>query len=137
MSSFYFFLIFGLILISIEIVTTTFYLLVIGAAFILASLFALKFDNWTIVVLLAVLFTFIGTLLVKLYKRKHNNNGKMSVEHIGQLVEVVEVQNGMIRVLYSGSYWNARLKGDTTYLPQIGDKLKITKFSSSELEVNK
>jgi membrane protein implicated in regulation of membrane protease activity len=61
----------------------------------------------------------------------------MSVEHIGQIVEVVEVQNGMIRVLYSGSYWNARLKGDTTYLPQIGDKLKITKFSSSELEVNK
>ena len=61
----------------------------------------------------------------------------MSVEHIGQIVEVVEVQNGMIRVLYSGSSWNARLKGDTTYLPQIGDKLKITKFSSSELEVNK
>ncbi|MFN8771286.1 MAG: NfeD family protein [Neisseriaceae bacterium] len=134
MSSFYFFLIFGTILIILEIVTTTFYLLVIGIAFILASLFALAFDNWLSITILAGIFSIIGTLMIKHYK--HRRQGKMLIEHVGQAVEVVEITKNNIRVLYSGSYWNAHLKTFTNRKLHVGDKLIITKFSHNNLEID-
>ena len=136
MSSFYFYLFAGILLIILEIATTTFYLLVIGVAFIIASLFALKFDDWTIVSIFAFVFAIIGTLLINIYKRKHNMNGKMLVNHLGQTVEVTEINGNSLRVLHSGSYWNAYLKSPISIKPNIGDKLVITKFSNSELEVD-
>ena len=136
MSSFYFFLITGIILIALEITTATFYLLVIGVAFVISSLFALKFNDWSIVTGIACVLAILGCLLIKVYKRKHNNNGKMSVEHIGQIVEITEIDNGSYRVLYSGSYWSAKLKNNSSYIPKVGDKLKITKFANNQLEID-
>lgn len=138
MSSFYFFLICGLILIAFEIATTTFYLLVIGIAFTLASLFALKFDNWLVTTILAGSFSIIGIIILNAYKHKHKykTTGKMVVDHIGQTVEIIEINKNNIRVLYSGSYWNAYLKAPTNKQLTIGDKLVITKFSNNNLEVD-
>ncbi|MBY0379251.1 MAG: hypothetical protein K2P99_02500 [Burkholderiales bacterium] len=60
----------------------------------------------------------------------------MVVHHVGQTVEIIEISGNSFRVLYSGSYWNAHLKYPISVKANIGDKLVITKFSNSELEVD-
>ncbi len=134
MLSFYTYLIVGLILIALELASTTFYLLVIGIACLLASISALVFHDWIIPTLCAGLLSLVGCLLVYKYKAKNKNAGKMLVDHLGQLVEVVEIHESHIRVLYSGTYWDATL-ADIRKV-KLGDKLKIIKFSNNLLVVN-
>jgi membrane protein implicated in regulation of membrane protease activity len=50
-------------------------------------------------------------------------------------VEVVETNNNRIRVLYSGTYWDAKTQNPEPV--KIGDHLIITKFSNHELEIAK
>lgn len=135
MLSFYFYLIVGILLVALEIVTTTFYLLIIGIASIIASLTALILHDWTIPTLSAGVLAVGGCLLLNRYKSKKNPTGDMLVNHIGQTVEVVEVNPNSLLVLYSGTYWIAK----TTSKEQIkiGDQLYITKFSNHELEVER
>lgn len=135
MLSFYFYLIVGILLVALEIVTTTFYLLVIGIASIVASLTALILHDWTIPTVSAGVLAVGGCLLLNRYKNKKDPNGNMLVNHIGQEVEVVEVNTNSLLVLYSGTYWTAK----TASLDQIkvGDQLYITKFSNYELEVER
>ena len=133
MTSFYFYLIAGIVLIALELVTTTFYLLVIGIAAIIAAICAFFSVGWIIPTLSAGFLSVIGCFIVSGYRRKANNDGIMMVSHLGQSVEVTEVNPYGLRVLYSGSHWNA-ITRDATDI-KVGDKLKIVKFSNSELEV--
>lgn len=134
MASFYFFLIAGLALLVLELVTTTFYFLVIGLASIIASITALILHDWAIPSISAAILSIIGCFLIFRSKCK-NNKGGMIVDHIGQTAEIVEINANNIRVLYSGSHWDA--KANTKTHLKVGDKVRITKFSNYELEVEK
>ena len=136
MQIFYFYLIIGVVFVALDIVTTTFYLFVIGAAFILSGLLALAIDNWLIITLIAGILSIIGCVLIKIYKWRHNNSKPSIINHIGQQVEVIEVLDNKLRVAYSGSYWNARLVNKEIKNIKIGDILTIIKYNNNELEID-
>jgi membrane protein implicated in regulation of membrane protease activity len=136
MQIFYFYLIIGIIFIALDIVSTTFYLFVIGAAFILSSLLALAINNWLIITLFWGVLSIIGCILIRIYKKRLNNSKPSVISHIGQQVEVIEILDNKLRVAYSGSYWNAKLaKKDITNI-KVGDTLTIIKYNNNELELD-
>ncbi len=130
--SFYFYLFVGLALIALELVTTTFYLLLIGIACLIASLSALILHDWLIPTLSAGILSLIACYLLSKRKGKRNS-GQMLVTHLGQSVEVVEVNADKLLVLYSGTYWKAITK--SSVVVKVGDHLVISKFSNHELEL--
>lgn len=135
MLSFYFYLFVGITIIALELATATFYLLVIGISCIIASFSALILHDWTIPTISAGVLSIIGCFFISRYKPKSTAKGGMLVKHIGQRVEVVETNNNRIRVLYSGTYWDAKTQNPEPV--KIGDHLIITKFSNHELEIAK
>ena len=136
MQIFYFYLIVGIIFIALDIVTTTFYLFVIGAAFILSSLLALAINNWLIVTLFWGILSIIGCILIRIYKKRLNNSKSSVISHIGQQVEVIEILDNKLRVTYSGSYWNAKLAKKDIKNINVGDTLVIVKYNNNELELD-
>ena len=135
MASFYFYLVVGIALIALELATTTFYLLVIGIAAVIAAIVAFFTQGWIFPTISAGILSVIACFIVSGRRSKSNNNGVMLITHLGQSVEVTEVRKDNLRVLYSGSHWNARCKNITDV--KVGDKLVITKFSNTELEVTR
>lgn len=135
MLSFYFYLSIGIALVALELATTTFYLLVIGISCILASFSALLLHDWTIPTIAAGGLSILGCVAINRHHGKNANKGAMMVKHIGQSVEVIEVNSNNLRVIYSGSYWNAVTK--TTFPVKVGDILRISNFTNHELEVEK
>ncbi|MBX9598745.1 MAG: NfeD family protein [Burkholderiales bacterium] len=135
MLSFYFYLLFGIIIITLELATTTFYLLVIGISCVIASFSALILHDWTIPTISAGVLSIVGCFFISRYKPKSAAKGGMLVKHIGQSVEVIEVKQSHVRVLYSGTYWDAKTQNPEQI--KIGDHLIITKFSNHELEIAK
>ncbi|HRG64076.1 MAG TPA: NfeD family protein [Burkholderiales bacterium] len=135
MLSFYFYLLVGITLIALELATATFYLLIIGISCVIASFSALILHNWMIPTIAAGVLSIIGCFFISRYKPKSAAKGGMLVKHIGQRVEVVETNNNRIRVLYSGTYWDAKTQNPEPI--KIGDHLIITKFSNHELEIAK
>jgi membrane protein implicated in regulation of membrane protease activity len=129
MLSFYFYLLAGIALIALELATATFYLLVIGTSCVIASFSAFILHDWMIPTVSA------GVFFISRYKSKNVTKGGMLVKHIGQSVEVVEINANSIRVLYSGTYWDAKTQDPEPV--KIGDRLIITKFSNHELEIAK
>ena len=132
MLSFYFYLFIGLALIALELVTTTFYLLLIGIACVIASFSALILHDWFIPTLSAGILSLTGCYLLSKHKGK-KQIGQLLVTHLGQNVEVVEIDQDKLLVLYSGTYWQARAKNLTSI--KVGDRLIISKFSNQELEL--
>lgn len=132
--SFYFYLFAGLALIALELLTTTFYLLLIGIACLIASLSALILHDWLVPTLSAGVLSLASCYLLSKHKGK-KNSGQMMVTHLGQSVEVVEVSVDKLLVLYSGTYWRATIKDGV--LVKVGERLIISKFSNHELELEK
>lgn len=131
--SFYFYLFIGLALVALELVTTTFYLLLIGIACVIASFSALILHDWFIPTFCAGILSLVGCYLLSKHKGK-KQTVQMLVTHLGQSVEVVECdEHGKLLVLYSGTYWQARAKNLTSI--KVGDRLIISKFSNHELEL--
>jgi|SRR6185437_6257676 len=136
MQVFYFYLIGGIVLIVSEALFNTFYLLVIGVVFILASLLALLVNNWIMITIVSTILSIIACGLIKIYKKRNKDYEPKIAEHIGHTVEVVEIANDKLRVQYSGSYWDARLKNKNIKDIEIGDILTITKYHNNEFEVD-
>ena len=136
MQIFYFYLICGIIFIALDIVTTTFYLFVIGVAFILSGLLALAFNNWLIVTLFCGVLSIIGCVLIRFYKQRHNNSKQSIINHVGQQVKVIEILDNKLKVAYSGSYWNAKLTKKDLNSIKVGDTLVIVKYNNNELELD-
>ncbi len=135
MLSFYFYLFVGITIIALELATATFYLLVIGISCVIASFSALILHDWMIPTIAAGVLSIIGCFFISRHKPKSAAKGGMLVKHIGQSVEVVEINTNRIRVLYSGTYWDAKTQNPEQL--KIGDHLIITKFSNHELEIAK
>lgn len=134
MTLFSIFLIVGIVLLVGELVTGTFYLLVIGLSIAIASVFSIFSLNPLAPILISGALSVIGCGLVYKCRRKSGKND-MVVKHVGQIAEVVEVSKNEIQVLYSGSYWNATLRSRDTI--GVGDTVKIVEFSNNMLIVDK
>lgn len=132
MMTFYLYLVIGITLIILEMMSFTFYLLIIGISFIVGSFSALLFAGWFVPTILVGLFSLIGCTILRV-KWKKKVTGNLIVDHIGQTVEVVAIDGAKFRVLYSGSYWDATAK-DPQRIKK-GDILTIVKFSNHLLEV--
>lgn len=134
MTLFYIFLSLGIILLAGELHTNTFYLLVVGLSSIIAAIFAIFFSNPIIPILAAMILAVIGCMKVYKFLPKAKISD-MVIKHIGQTAEVAEIKNNNVRVLYSGSYWNAIIINSENI--KVGDNVKIVKFTNSLLTVDK
>lgn len=129
---FYFYLIVGIALISLELMTTTFYLLLIGISCLVASIGAVVIAGWFVPTFIAGFLSIVSCVALRT-RHVGKHDGKLIVNHIGQEVEVIEVDGIHLKVFYSGTYWDAV----STHVEAInkGDKLKIVKFTNHQLNV--
>ena len=135
MNSFYFYLISGLILIGLEIIFNTFYLLVIGLVFVLSGILALVTDNHILIISVSVGLSILACILIKTYKQRHKSYNSAIASHLGKSVEVVEIYPDRLRVRYSGTYWDARPVDKDINTIKVGDKLIITHYHNNQFEV--
>lgn len=104
----------GIVLIIVEMLTGTFYLLVLGIAALAAAgaaWFGLSF--WVQAVVTAAV-TVAGVILVNRYRSRSAPAAKRSLD-IGQSVTLdswVSEADGLARVSYRNAQWEARVTGD-------------------------
>lgn len=127
----------GLILIVAELVSGTFYLLVLGLACLAgaaASFVGLGVEVQTI---LSALVAILGALWV----RRHHQSAdqpKMPSLDLGQAVRWeswISEADRLARVNYRGASWDAKVAGETSSIP--GEVLYITEVAGSQLTVSK
>ena len=127
----------GLILIVAELVTGTFYLLVLGLACLAgaaASFVGLGVEAQTI---LAALVAILGALWV----RRHHQSAeqpKMPSLDLGQAVRWenwISEADRLARVNYRDASWEAKVVGESSGIP--GDLLYITDVAGNQLTVSK
>ena len=104
----------GIVLIIVEMLTGTFYLLVLGIAALIAAgaaWFGLSF--WVQAVVTAAV-TVAGVMLVNRYRSRSAQASKRSLD-IGQSVTLeswISEADGLARVNYRNAQWEARVTGD-------------------------
>jgi membrane protein implicated in regulation of membrane protease activity len=132
MTMYYLWWIAAAILVGVEMMTGTFYLLVLALAAVAGGLLAfLGFDFWWQVGS-AALVAVIGTYLLHEWKKKNVSQPKLSANlDVGQRVRVNEWRDdGSARVSYRGTQWDAVLESDVT--PK-RDQMVIVATRGSEL----
>jgi membrane protein implicated in regulation of membrane protease activity len=112
----YFWWIAAAILVGVEMMTGTFYLLVVALACVAGGLVAFSgFDagwQWGVAAVIEVL----GTFAIVQWKKKYAAAPKLSNNlDVGQRVSVIEWRdNDTARVAYRGTQWDAKLDSPTT-----------------------
>lgn len=105
----------GFVLIIVELITGTFYLLVLGIAALVAAAVAFFGGNFWVQVIMGGSAALLGTYFVHQWWAKHPKTvqGSNDLDR-GQtvvLVSWVNEANGLARVKYRGSSWDARIEG--------------------------
>ena len=110
MSSYIVWWIMAALLVGVELATGTFYLLAVGAAFVIGGLVAwLGFEAW-IQFAVASIGSVAGVVAAHRWRKTLAQTPQMAGLDIGQTVKVIEWRdNGAARVQYRGSYWDAEL----------------------------
>ncbi|MSQ59789.1 MAG: NfeD family protein [Betaproteobacteria bacterium] len=127
----------GLILIVAELVTGTFYLLVLGLACMAGAAASFVGLGAEIQTILAALVAVLGALWV----RRHNQSKeqpKMPSLDLGQAVRWeswVSEADRLARVSYRGASWDAKIEGEFSGTPQ--EVFYITEISGNQLTVSK
>jgi len=105
----------GLVLLGLEMVTGTFYLLMVSIAMAVggfAALFGLSIA-WQLT--LAAVAVIAGTIILRRWKKARGNVAADVSLDAGQPVKVLAWQdNGLARVFYRGAEWNAELESADT-----------------------
>jgi membrane protein implicated in regulation of membrane protease activity len=105
----------GFVLIIVELITGTFYLLVLGIAALVAAAVAFFGGNFWVQVLIGGSAALLGTYFVHQWWARHPKTGKSSNDlDRGQTVVLeswVNETNGLARVKYRGTTWDARIEG--------------------------
>ena len=98
------------VLVGVELATGTFYLLAVGAAFVIGGLVAwLGFEGW-VQFAVATVASVAGVLAAHRWRKSRAQTPQMPGLDIGQTVKVVEWRDdGTARVQYRGSHWDAEL----------------------------
>jgi membrane protein implicated in regulation of membrane protease activity len=127
----------GLILVIAELVTGTFYLLVLGIAALAGgavAFFGLGFWGQAIV---AAVIAVVGVILIQ-QRRSRMESPAMSSPDLGQPVtweSWLNERDRLARVRYRGASWDARVVGEGAL--QAGDMLYISAVNGNTLEVTK
>lgn len=104
----------GFVLVIVELMTGTFYLLVLGVGALFAALAAWMGAAFIVQVAVAGVVASIGTWLVQKWHATQRKDGDQSnAIDVGQMVTVANWINqpeGMLRVKYRGAEWDARIK---------------------------
>jgi membrane protein implicated in regulation of membrane protease activity len=128
----------GLLLVVIELMTGTFYLLILGIAAGIGSVVAYFEQPFWIQALVAAIAAFVGGVLVNRYHRAANaTSPKDSANDIGEVVTVenwVSEPKRLARVRYRGTVWDAEVLGSERIEPNTllyvvateGSRLKVS-----------
>ncbi|GIK44744.1 MAG: hypothetical protein K8L99_32805 [Anaerolineae bacterium] len=115
----------GLLLTGIELLTGTFYLLVLGIGAFAAAVAAYFGGGFAVQILVASITAIAGWGAVRWYRQKGPANDGSNDFDIGQMVTVeswVDQAAGIVKVRYRGAQWDALVDCDT----QPGSTLYIT-----------
>jgi membrane protein implicated in regulation of membrane protease activity len=98
------------VLVGVELLTGTFYLLAVGLAFALGGAAALLGANLPLQLLVGGMFAVAGTIVAHRWRMRHAEPAPQRGLDAGQAVEVVAWHpNGTARVNYRGTQWDAEL----------------------------
>jgi len=104
----------GFVLVIVELMTGTFYLLVLGVGALAAALSAWLGAPFLVQVAVAGVVASVGTWLVqKWHAAQHKDGDQANALDVGQMVTVerwVSQPEGLLRVRYRGTDWDARVK---------------------------
>ena len=131
-------LVLGLLLITVELMTGTFYLLVLGLGALIAAALGFLGGSFSAQALGASLVTVVGIVAVNRLRRNNNNAQPAMSDYIdfGQPVVFERWTNeaaGLARVSYRGTTWDAHVLGNSE--PQATDVLYICGNNGGRLQV--
>ena len=116
MESYVYWIIAAILLVTVELLTGTFYLLVLGCAAVGAALVASLGMGFGLQVAAALVVAVAGVLLVHRYRTGATSvAGAANTIDVGQRVTIeswINEGEGLARVHYRGTLWDARVIGD-------------------------
>jgi membrane protein implicated in regulation of membrane protease activity len=139
MSAYTWWLVASFILLIVELMTGTFYVLMISLALAAGGVVALAGGGFALQMVLASLVGFAATLLLrrsrfgKIERNRDAATDPMQSLDIGQLVHVKDWQNGQTRVMHRGSAWDAVMASEEE--PVTGN-LKIVEVRGTRLTLS-
>jgi len=138
MESYLLWLICGLVLVTAELITGTFYLLVLGLAALVASAVGYFGGSFAVQAVCASVVAVIGVIVVNRWRRnrKDQPQGTNNMD-VGQPVVFEAWTNEaarLARVKYRGASWDAHLMGDAA--ARADDVLYICGAEGSRLQVS-
>lgn len=131
-------LLIGLTLVVVELMTGTFYLLILGVAAGIGSLIAYLDQPFWMQALTAAIAAIVGGVLVKRYHQAANDSSpKDGANDIGQTVTIeswVSEAQRLARVRYRGTVWDAEVLGNDRVEPDA--RLYVVAMEGSRLKVS-
>lgn len=119
----------GFVLVMAELLTGTFYLLVLGIAALAAAAIAYLGGDFWVQAMVAAAVALMGIYLVRRWWMNHPKDSAASNNlDLGQAVVVeswVDQAAGIARVKYRGSTWEAKLEANPAHPPKLADVLYI------------
>ena len=119
----------GFVLVMAELLTGTFYLLVLGIAALAAAAIAYVGGDFWVQAMVAAAVALMGIYLVRRWWMNHPKDSAASNNlDLGQAVVVeswVDQAAGIARVKYRGSTWEAKLEANPAQPPKLADVLYI------------
>jgi membrane protein implicated in regulation of membrane protease activity len=130
----------ALILVGLEMVTGTFYLLMVGIAMAVGGLAALLGMSIAWQLVLCAVMVVAGTIILRRWKSGHATEAPNASLDIGQPVRVIKWHdNGSVRVFYRGAEWDAEPESadtphdETLYIKAVqGSALVLTHRKSQQ-----
>jgi membrane protein implicated in regulation of membrane protease activity len=129
-------LIAGIVLVIVELLTGTFYLLILGVAAMLAALAAWAGAPFIVEVLVAAVAAVAGTLLIRRRRVGATTDDGLASIDVGQPVTFetwTDAAARVARVRHRGASWDAEIGADAT--PVAGTTLYITAVHGNRLVV--
>ena len=106
----------GIVLIIIEMLTGTFYLLVLGIAALVAAAAAYLGQSFWVQAVIVAAVSVLGVILIKRFRGKDRPASDQGLD-IGQAVTLeawISEPDGLARVKYRNAQWEAQVSGDRT-----------------------
>jgi|SRR5882672_6460443 len=128
----------GLLLVVVELMTGTFYLLILGIAAGIGSLIAFLDQPFWMQALIAAIAAVVGGVLVYRYHSVANASSPTdSANDIGQIVTIeswVSEPQRLARVRYRGTIWDAEVLGNNRIEADV--RLYVVAMEGSRLKVS-
>ncbi|MBL8535733.1 MAG: NfeD family protein [Betaproteobacteria bacterium] len=127
----------GLVLVIVELMTGTFYLLIFGIACSAGALVAYAGGDFAPQAIVAAFTALVGLVIVKKRKRSLEGQGDAAAIDVGQTATFetwVNAEGRLARVRYRGAPWEADVAGSADF--QAGASLFVTAVDGTRLKVS-